>query len=256
MNLPRSRTLGVKRQPDAVMPQNLGQVAATAPEDIEIAGMGIALQLLLNRQSQALHAPAHVRVAGRDPDPDAARDRDHRRAKMASTRASAATSTPASTMTRRSFTISISCDRSTVRREPTAPDPPRPSPARSRISVPQRRPAPCRTIVANSATASARCRPPRGRRDRSWRLHALRNNLEFLLIGPAPPPTGFNNAEPFKLSTALIAVHKDCYTALNQIRQGGLHRRKTMKVKGPRPSSASRLHRLSMWVMSRSRQAL
>ena len=70
--------------------------------------------------------------------------------------------------------------------------------------------------------------PPRGRRDRSWRLHALRNNLEFLLIGPAPPPTGFNNAEPFKLSTALIAVHKDCYTALNQIRQGGLHRRKTM----------------------------
>ena len=57
--------------------------------------------------------------------------------------------------------------------------------------------------------------------------HALRNNLELLLIGPAPPPTGFNNAEPFKLSTALIAVHKDCYTALNQIRQGGLHRRKT-----------------------------
>src|SRR6185437_8001134 len=69
--------------------------------------------------------------------------------------------------------------------------------------------------------------PPRVRRDRSWRLHALRNNLELLLIGPAPPPTGFNNAEPFKLSTALIAVHKDCYTALNQIRQGGLHRRKT-----------------------------
>ncbi len=73
-----------------------------------VPGMGIALQLLLNRKSQALHAPAHVRVASRDPDPDAARDRDHRRAKMASTRASAATSTPASTMTRRSFPISIS----------------------------------------------------------------------------------------------------------------------------------------------------
>src|SRR6476619_1505544 len=102
------QTLGVKRQPDAVMPQNLGQIAATATEDIEIPGMGIALQLLLNRQSQALHAAAHVRVASRDPDPDAARDRDHRRTNLASTRASAATSTPASTMTRRSFPISIS----------------------------------------------------------------------------------------------------------------------------------------------------
>ena len=58
----------------------------------------------------------------------------------------------------------------------------------------------------------------------------LRNNLELLLIGPTPPPTGLNNAEPFKLSTALIAVHKDCYTALNQIRQGGLHRRKTLRT--------------------------
>src|SRR5277367_966882 len=102
------QTLGVKRQPDAVMPQNLGQIAATATEDIEITGMGIALQLLLNRQSQALQAPAHVRVPGRDPDPDATRNRDHRRARMESTRASAATSTPASTMTRRCFPISIS----------------------------------------------------------------------------------------------------------------------------------------------------
>jgi hypothetical protein len=70
--------------------------------------MGIAFQLLLNRQSQALHAPAHIRVPGRDPDPDATRNRDHCRAIMASTRASAATSTPASKMTRRSFPISIS----------------------------------------------------------------------------------------------------------------------------------------------------
>src|SRR4029077_6380606 len=81
---------------------------ATAPEDIEIADMGIALQLLLNRQSQALHAPAHVGVPGRDPDTDTTRNRDPRRARTASTRASAATSTPASTMTRRSFPISIS----------------------------------------------------------------------------------------------------------------------------------------------------
>jgi len=30
------------------------------------------------------------------------------------------------------------------------------------------------------------------------------------------------------LSTVLIAVHKDCYTALTLIRQGGPHRRKTI----------------------------
>jgi hypothetical protein len=68
---------------------------------------------------------------------------------------------------------------------------------------------------------------PRGRRDYSWRLHALRNDLELLVIRPAPPPTGFYNAETFNLSTELIAVHKDCYTALNLTRQGAPRRRKT-----------------------------
>src|ERR1700722_10549528 len=62
------------------MPKNLGEIAPTPAEDVEIAGMGIALQALLNRQSQALHAAAHVRVPSGDPDPDAARYRDHRRA--------------------------------------------------------------------------------------------------------------------------------------------------------------------------------
>ncbi len=37
-------------------------VAATAPEDIKIAGMGIAPQRLLYLQSEAVHAPAHVRA--------------------------------------------------------------------------------------------------------------------------------------------------------------------------------------------------
>jgi hypothetical protein len=36
------------------------------------------------------------------------------------------------------------------------------------------------------------------------------------------------NLEPFNLSTALIAVHKDCYTALGLTRQGGRHRRETV----------------------------
>src|ERR1700692_550050 len=67
------------------MPKNLGEIAPTPAEDIEIAGMGIALQTLLNRQSQALHATAHVRVPSCDPDPDAARYRDHRRLRTSRT---------------------------------------------------------------------------------------------------------------------------------------------------------------------------
>src|ERR1700738_3524751 len=67
------------------MPKNLGEIAPAPAEDIEIPGMGIALQTLLNRQSQALHAPAHVRVSSGDPDPDAARYRDHRRLRASRT---------------------------------------------------------------------------------------------------------------------------------------------------------------------------
>src|SRR5471030_2698081 len=68
------------------MPEDLCQIATPASEDIEIAGVGIPLQVLLNLQSQALHAAAHVGVAGRDPDPDAARYRDHRRLRTSRTR--------------------------------------------------------------------------------------------------------------------------------------------------------------------------
>ena len=77
-------------------------------EDIEIAGMGIALQTLLNRQSQALHAAAHVRVPSGDPDPDAARYRDHRRLRTSRTRPNASASTFSSTLTRLPSPSSIS----------------------------------------------------------------------------------------------------------------------------------------------------
>ena len=69
--------------------------------------------------------------------------------------------------------------------------------------------------------------PPRRRRDRPWRLHAFHNDLELLVIRPASTSAGFDNSQPFNLSTVLIAVHKDCYRAIKQTRQGGLHRRKT-----------------------------
>ena len=41
------------------------------------------------------------------------------------------------------------------------------------------------------------------------RLQALDHDLELLFLGPAPTPTRLNNFKPFKLSTALMTVHKD-----------------------------------------------
>src|SRR5437764_15400967 len=90
------------------MPKNLDEIAPTPAEDIEIASMGIALQALLNRQSQALHAAAHVRVPSGDPDPDAARYRDHRRLRTSRTRPNASASTFSSTLTRLPSPSSIS----------------------------------------------------------------------------------------------------------------------------------------------------
>ena len=49
------QSFGVQRQPDAVVPEHLRQIATTASEDIEIAGMGIALQ---NSPEPAAPAPA------------------------------------------------------------------------------------------------------------------------------------------------------------------------------------------------------
>ena len=61
------------------MPEDFGEIAAPSTEDVEIARVGIALQLFLNPKRQALHAAAHVRVARRNPDPTSRRYRDHGR---------------------------------------------------------------------------------------------------------------------------------------------------------------------------------
>jgi len=61
MNLPRSRRLAYSDNP---MP-SCQRILARSPRRrgrYRDPGMGIALQALLNRQSQALHAAAHVRV--------------------------------------------------------------------------------------------------------------------------------------------------------------------------------------------------
>src|SRR5271154_251610 len=71
--------LGVKRQPEAVVPKDLREVAPATPENVEIAAMRVALQLFLDLKRQSLHAATHVGVARRDPHPHPARHRDHDR---------------------------------------------------------------------------------------------------------------------------------------------------------------------------------
>jgi hypothetical protein len=84
-------------------PYRLRQIAATTAENVEIADVRIAFQLLLNLKRQPLHAASHVCVARRDPHPNAARNRDHGRSafKVAAINAEGA---PAPIRTRALFT--------------------------------------------------------------------------------------------------------------------------------------------------------
>jgi len=61
------------------MPDNFNQIRATPSETEQVATQRILFQDLLNLQSQAGKAAAHVRVARREPDPNATRKRDHGR---------------------------------------------------------------------------------------------------------------------------------------------------------------------------------
>jgi hypothetical protein len=61
------QALGVQRGAQPIVPEDLDQLAALAPEDVKVAGMRVALQRLLDAQGQRVHAAAHVRVTGRDP---------------------------------------------------------------------------------------------------------------------------------------------------------------------------------------------
>src|ERR1700730_2312779 len=66
------------------------------------------------------------------------------------------------------------------------------------------------------------------RRYRARRLKALGDDPQLLVIRPAPPATSLDHLKPFKLSTALMAVHKDCYAPIGLIQQGGPRRRETL----------------------------
>src|SRR5712691_7124510 len=61
------------------MPENLDQVTSFPPKNVQIAGMRVALQYLLNLNRQAVHAAPHVGVPDRQPHPHPGRYRDHRR---------------------------------------------------------------------------------------------------------------------------------------------------------------------------------
>src|SRR5262249_16947214 len=70
--------LRIKRHAEAVMPQDLHQRAAAATEDVQVAGVRIAVQRLLHLTRQPLHPAPHVGMAGCDPYPNAGRQHDHR----------------------------------------------------------------------------------------------------------------------------------------------------------------------------------
>src|SRR5439155_23277807 len=54
------------------------KMTSSASEDVQIAGMRIALQYFLDLQRQTVHPTPHVGVADCQPNPHPRRDRDHR----------------------------------------------------------------------------------------------------------------------------------------------------------------------------------
>ena len=92
----------------AVMPNDLDQVAAAAPKNVEIANVRITLQALLNQTRKARESAAHVGMTGRKPHSHITRYGNHRRSSTSRTRSSASGSTCASTRMRRRLPRSIS----------------------------------------------------------------------------------------------------------------------------------------------------
>lgn len=60
----------LREQPDSVLrgPENLYQIAATAPEDVDIPAQGILLKRYLYLRGQPLKPASHIGDAGSDPD--------------------------------------------------------------------------------------------------------------------------------------------------------------------------------------------
>jgi transposase len=86
------------------------------------------------------------------------------------------------------------------------------------------RASPCHQQRTRYAMASC-CR-----RYRARRFQALGHDPQLLVIPPVPPATSLDHLKPFKLSTALMAVHNDCYRSIALNQQDGTHRRETVSL--------------------------
>jgi hypothetical protein len=89
------------------MPKNLQKITAASPKNVEVSGVRVACQSLLNLQCKAVHAAAHVGRPSRQPDPHTRGDRDHPR-NAVNTRRNAARLTSLPTRTWRPSPSSIS----------------------------------------------------------------------------------------------------------------------------------------------------
>ena len=59
------------------MPDDLQKVSSAPAENVKIADVGIALQRLLHEDRKGAESLSHIRMARRQPDPNAARKSDH-----------------------------------------------------------------------------------------------------------------------------------------------------------------------------------
>lgn len=94
--------------PLAVVPDHLQEIPPASAKAEQMAAQRIALQNLLDLQSQGRESFSHVGVAGGQPYPNTARNRDHRRSRTSRTRPNASASTVRSTRTQRPSPRSIS----------------------------------------------------------------------------------------------------------------------------------------------------
>src|SRR5215207_4397586 len=92
----------------AIVPDHLHKIASATAEHEQMTAERVLAQHLLHLECQRRKAPAHVRVACREPHSRARRNRDHRRTKASRTRRSASPSTSPSTRMRCPLPRSIS----------------------------------------------------------------------------------------------------------------------------------------------------
>lgn len=174
--------------------------------------MRMALQPLLNLESQALCAATHVGVAIGDPDPDAARDWDHRRLKSSRTRCRDSVSTSRSTRTRQPPSKRFRCRR---RCDLAGNKSRHDIPAQPAIA---RQTAPCEQLARRQPGA------PRRHRYQSWPTRTLGD--EPLLFFQCPPASSARRDHFFRqaFDIGVSSVIRPASSSFVIPRKGGLAR--------------------------------